>query len=174
YLDGYDLTKVPLVERKAALQALVAPVVTPSSGIQFSDGITGDGQVLYDHATEIGLEGILSKRVDSPYIQARSKTWVKVKALKVGDFSSVGYTRSPAARGIGALALGEWVDGELEYRGKCGTGFSASELISIPHKLEPLPSDEQRLDGMSKDVIPIRPVITAHVHYANLTADNSV
>ena len=174
YLDGYDLTKVPLVERKAALQALVAPVVTPSSGIQFSDGITGDGQVLYDHATEIGLEGILSKRVDSPYIQARSKTWVKVKALKVGDFPIVGYTLSPAAGGIGALALGEWVDGELEYRGKCGTGFSASELISILAKLEPLASDEQRLDGMSKDVIPIRPVITAHVHYANLTADNSV
>ena len=174
YLDGYDLTKVPLVERKAMLQALVTPVITASSAIQFSDGITGDGQVLYDHATEIGLEGILSKRVDSPYVQARSKTWVKIKALKVGDFPIVGYTLSPAAGGIGALALGEWMDGELEYRGKCGTGFSAGELISILGKLEPLASPDQRLEGMTKDVIPIRPVITAHVHYANLTADNSV
>ena len=98
----------------------------------------------------------------------------KIKALKVGDFPIVGYTLSPAAGGIGALALGEWVDGELEYRGKCGTGFSAHELVSILEKLEPLASPDQRLDGMTKDVIPIRPVITAHVHYANLTADNSV
>ena len=174
YLDGYDLTKVPLVARKAALQGLLAPVLSPSSAIQFSDGITGDGQVLYDHATEMGLEGILSKRVDAPYVQARSKSWVKIKALQAGEFPIVGYTLSPAAAGIGALALGQWVDGELVYRGKCGTGFAADELVSILARLEPLAAPEQRLDGMPKDVIAVRPVLTAHVHYANLTADGSV
>ena len=174
YLDGYELTKVRLTDRKALLQSLLGTVITPSSAIQFSDGFAGDGQVLYDHATEIGLEGIVSKRVDAPYIEARSKTWVKTKALQVGDFPIVGYTLSPAAAGIGAIALGQWVDGELEYRGKCGTGFSAGDLLSILEKLQPLASPDQKLDGMTKDVIPVRPVITAHVHYANLTADKSL
>ncbi len=174
YLDGYDLTRVKLSERKALLRNLLAPVVTPSSGIQFSDSFEGDAQVLYDHATEIGLEGIVSKRADATYLEARSKTWVKTKALKTGDFPIVGYTLSTAAAGIGAIALGEWVDGELEYRGKCGTGFVASDLTAILGKLQPLASPDQKLDGMPRDVIPVRPVITAHVHYANLTADNSV
>ena len=174
YLDGYDLTRVPLVDRKVALQGLLAPVLSPSSALQFSDGITGDGQILYDHATEIGLEGIVSKRLDAPYLQARSKTWVKVKALQSGDFPIVGYTLSPAAAGIGAIALGQWVDGELEYRGKCGTGFSSAELLSILERLAPLAAPDQKLDGMPRDVIPVRPVLTAHIHYANLTADNSV
>ena len=174
YLDGYDLTKVPLSERKAALQGLLAPLLSPSSAIQFNDGIGGDGQLLYDHATEIGLEGIVSKRLDAPYLQARSKTWVKIKALQSGDFPIVGYTLSTAAAGIGAIALGQWVDGELEYRGKCGTGFSSAELLSILDRLAPLAAPDQKLDGMTKDVIPVRPVLTAHIHYANLTADKSV
>ncbi|MBI4923305.1 MAG: DNA ligase D [Devosia nanyangense] len=174
HLDGYDLTKAKLTDRKALLQSLLGTVITANSAIQFSDGFAGDGQVLYDHATEIGLEGIVSKRVDAPYIEARSKTWVKTKALQAGDFPIVGYTLSPAAGGIGAIALGQWVDGELEYRGKCGTGFVASDLLSILAKLKPLAAPDQKLDGMPKDVIPVRPVITAHVHYANLTADKSV
>ncbi len=150
YLDGYDLTKVRLDQRKALLQALLAPIVSPSSAIQFSDGIGGDGQVLYDHATEMGLEGILSKRIDAPYVQARSKSWVKVKALQVGDFPIVGYTLSSAAGGIGAIALGQWVDGELAYSGKCGTGFSSDELLTILDRLAPLASPDQKLPGMRR------------------------
>ncbi|MEO6013130.1 MAG: DNA ligase D [Devosia sp.] len=174
YLDGYDLTKVKLSTRKALLQSLLAPIITGNSAIQYSDGFTGDGTVLYEHATEMGLEGIVSKRADAPYVESRSKTWIKVKSRQVGDFPIVGYTTSIAASGIGAIALGQWVDGELEYRGKCGTGFSTAELNSILAKLKPLASPDQKLDGMTKDVVPIRPVITAHVHYANLTADRSL
>src|SRR4029077_17701890 len=88
--------------------------------------------------------------------------------------SCVASPGSEAAAGIGALALGAWVDGELEYRGKCGTGFVASELVSFLGKLEPLAARAHPLPGMPKDVIPVRPVITAHVHYTNLTSDNFV
>jgi bifunctional non-homologous end joining protein LigD len=174
YLDGYDLTKARLIDRKAVLQGLLTDVVSGSSAIQFSDALHGDGTALYDSATEMGLEGIVSKRIDAPYSETRSKTWVKVKAPLVGDFPIVGYTLSTAATGIGAIALGEWVDGELEYRGKCGTGFSGSELVSILAKLQPLEDGAVRLEGMTRDVIAVRPMITAHIHYSNLTADNSV
>jgi DNA ligase D-like protein (predicted ligase)/DNA ligase D-like protein (predicted 3'-phosphoesterase) len=98
YLDGYDLTKAKLIDRKAQLQALLASVVTGSSAIQFSDGIDGDGTVLYEHATEMGLEGIVSKRKDAQYLEARSKTWVKVKAPLSGEFPIVGYTLSRRGR----------------------------------------------------------------------------
>ncbi len=174
YLDGYDLTKSPLSERKALLQQLLAEVTGGNSAIQFSDGFAGDGTALYEHATEMGLEGIVSKRADAPYVETRSKSWVKVKSRQVGDFPIVGYTLSPAAGGIGAIALGEWVEGELAYRGKVGTGFSGDELISIYDRLKPLVDGGQKLAGMTRDVIPVRPVITAHVHYANLTADDSL
>ncbi len=174
YLDGFDLRAVPLADRKAMLESLLSPVISPSSAIQFSDGFAGDGAVLYEHATEMGLEGIVSKRADAPYVEARSKTWIKVKSLKAGDFPIVGYTLSDAAAGIGAIALGQWVNGELEYRGKCGTGFSGEDLTTILRRLEPLVEPDQRLEGMPRDVVPVRPVITAHIHYANLTADNSV
>ncbi|MEQ1768317.1 MAG: DNA ligase D [Devosia sp.] len=174
YLDGYDLTKVALGERKALLGALLAPLASSSSAIHFSDGFAGDGNALYERACEMGLEGIVSKRVDAPYIETRSKTWIKVKSLQVGDFPIVGYTLSPAQGGIGAIAIGEWVNGELEYRGKVGTGFSGSELTTILRKLQPLADGAERLPGMLKDVIAVRPVIAARVHYANLTADNAV
>ena len=174
YLDGYDLSGARLDARKAALQALLAPLASASSAIQFSDGVAGDGQALYEQVSEMGLEGIVSKRLDARYEQARSKSWVKVKAKQVGDFPIVGFTTSPAAAGIGALALGEWVEGELDYRGKCGTGFSAEELVGIEARLRPLTDAGHMLARMPRDVIPVRPVLTAHVHYANLTADGSV
>ena len=174
YLDGYDLTKVPLIERKAMLAKMLAPVITANSAIHYSDHVLGDGAALYHQAGELGLEGIVSKKVSAPYLQMRSATWLKVKAPKVGDFPVVGYTLSPAAAGIGALALGQWRDGELHYCGKVGTGFVASDLTSIERKLKPLASEEQRLDRMPADVIPVRPVLQAHVHFAGLTRDGSV
>jgi DNA ligase D len=174
HLDGWDLQKVRLDERKALLAGLLAPVVTPSSAIQYSDHVEGDGGALYDRASEMGLEGIVSKRADAPYVQARTTTWLKTKALMVGDFPIVGYTVSQAAEGLAALGLGEWEDGELQYRGKVGTGFDAQDLHSLLARLEPLRVEGQALERTPRELIHVRPVLTAHVHYANRTRDNSL
>ena len=174
HLDGYDITKAPLLERKDLLRALLAPVTGPQSAIHFSDHVGGEGKVLYDQAVELGLEGILSKRETSPYIQERSKTWMKTKSVLAGDFPIVGYTESAANGGLGALALGRWVDGELEYSGNVGTGFDAATMQTLLKRLKPLAAGGHKLDRMTKDVIPVRSVLTAHIHYANLTADGSV
>jgi DNA ligase D len=174
YLDGYDITKAPLLDRKEVLRALIAPVAGPQSAIHFSDHVGGKGKVLYDQAVELGLEGILSKKENSPYIQERSKTWLKSKAVLAGDFPIVGYTESAANGGLGALALGRWVDGELEYSGNVGTGFDTATMQMLLKRLKPLVAGGHKLDRMTKDIIPVRAVLTAHIHYANLTADNSV
>jgi len=171
YLDGYDLSGVPLTARKAALRQLLEGSIGSRSAIQLSDHVEGEGQALYDRAAELGLEGIVSKRADSKYQPGRSSTWLKAKALKSGDFIIAGYTASEAAGGLGALALGEWVDGELHYRGKVGTGFDAEALRMLLERLERLAGEGEPLAGAPKDVIWVRPVLTAHVHYGNMTTD---
>ena len=174
HLDGYDLSKTPLLDRKKLLRNLIAPVAGPRSALHFSDHVGGDGMVLYEQAVELGLEGILSKRETSTYVQARSKSWLKTKAVLAGDFPIVGYTESAANGGLGALAMGRWVEGELEYAGNVGTGFDAATMKTLLERLAPLKKGGIKLEGMAKDVIPVQPVLTAHVHYANLTADNSI
>src|SRR5690606_970425 len=125
-------------------------------------------------ASVLGLEGIVSKLASATYRQERSKSWLKTKALKSGDFVIAGYTVSEAAEGLAALALAEWEDGELHYRGKVGTGFDAPMLKSLLERLSTLRDSAARLDGAPKDVIAVRPVLTAHIHYANRTADNAL
>jgi len=174
HLDGYDLGKVPLLQRKEQLRALLQPVAGPRSAIHFSDHFGGDGRVLYEQASELGLEGIVSKRENSAYSTERSKNWVKVKAVAVGDFPIVGYTESATNGGLGALALGRWVDGELEYAGNVGTGFDNATMKMLLSRLEPLAAGGHRLERMPRDIIAVRPVLTAHIHYSNITADGSV
>ena len=70
-----------------------------------------------------------------------------------------GYTASEAAGGLGALALGEWVDGELAYRGKVGTGFDAATLADLLARLRPIEDPELALAGAPKDVRWVRPVL---------------
>ena len=81
---------------------------------------------------------MVSKRADARYAPGRSKTWLKAKAPLTGDFVVAGFTRSAANAGLGALALGQWVDGELVYRGKVGSGFDAATLPALLARLEPL------------------------------------
>jgi len=170
YLDGWDLTKVALEQRKAMLSQLLAGHLTGRSAIQYSDHIAGDATELHERASEIGLEGIVSKRADAPYVSGRTDTWQKIKALHVEDFPIAGYTRSPAG-GLGALAVAEWVDGELHYRGKVGTGFDADELYSLMERLEALEEGGEPLEGGPKEIRWVRPVLTVRLHYANRTTD---
>jgi bifunctional non-homologous end joining protein LigD len=171
HLDGWNLTAAPLERRKALLRDLLAGV-PDRSAIQFSDHVAGSGPDFFDRVSELGLEGMVSKRAAAPYQQGRSKSWTKAKARAVGDFVIAGYTASPAAGGLGALALAEWQDGALAFRGKVGTGFDAGAMRDLLARLEPLRAGAPPLPGAPKDVIPVRPVLTAHVHYANRTADN--
>lgn len=172
YLDGYDLRGAGLTDRKQLLSQLLGGHVSGRSAIQLSDHVEGNGDALYERASELGLEGIVSKRTNATYQSGRTSTWVKVKAKPVGDFVIAGYTVSAAAEGLASLALAEFVDGELEYRGKCGTGFDAAMLTQLLHRLEPLQDPTLKLEGAPKDIIWVQPVLRCKVHYANRTSDN--
>jgi bifunctional non-homologous end joining protein LigD len=72
YLNGYDLRKLPLMERKAHLKKII-----DGTDIQFSESFEVDGREMYQHACKVGLEGVVSKVRDSHYVSGRSKDWLK-------------------------------------------------------------------------------------------------
>ncbi|WP_332687094.1 DNA ligase D [Devosia sp.] len=170
HLDGWDLQGVPLIKRKGLLAQLLAGHVSGRSAIQFSDHVEGDGRPLYDHASELGLEGIVCKRSDGKHIGGRSSSWLKIKALKTGDFVIGGYSVSEANGGVGALAMAEWVGEDLVYRGKVGTGFDAATMRDLVRRLEALRIDE-KLEGAPKEIVPVRPTLKARVQYGTITSD---
>jgi bifunctional non-homologous end joining protein LigD len=75
-LDGRDLRSAPLEERRAALAKLLRQV---KSGVHLSDHVEADGPIVFRHACALGLEGIVSKKKDSPYRSGRTPDWVKSK-----------------------------------------------------------------------------------------------
>ncbi|MFO1143867.1 MAG: DNA ligase D [Amaricoccus sp.] len=172
-LDGWNLAGAPLLRRKGLLAQLLS-AADGRSPIQFSDHVRGGGAAFYEQVSRMGLEGVVSKRADAPYQPGRSKTWVKCKAKLFGDFVIAGYTASEVAGGLGALALGEWVDGDLVYRGKVGTGFDSATLADLLARLRPLEDPSLPLPGAPKDVRRVRPVYSARIEYSNLTADGAV
>ncbi|MGH6887155.1 MAG: non-homologous end-joining DNA ligase, partial [Geminicoccales bacterium] len=175
HLDGYDLCAVPLLERKRALDGLLDPVLGPSSALQISEHVTGNGRAFLEQASQLNLEGVISKRADSAYQQTRSKSWLKTKCRLSDDFLIVGYSPSEAAGGIGALLLAEKDTKRLRYVGRVGTGFSMTEMRRLHARLEALrankapvslPPEEKR-----KGIVWVRPALVAEVEYANRTAD---
>ena len=141
FYRGHDLRRLPLLERKQVLKALLDARSTGDI-LRFSDHIVGQGERVARHACLHSLEGIVAKRADSRYRGGRSRSWVKVKCLRRQTFRVGGWTEPSGSRsGFGALLVGSLDDdGHLVYRGRVGTGFSAEELADLRARLEKLPA----------------------------------
>ncbi|HCI14902.1 MAG: DNA ligase D [Gallionellales bacterium GWA2_60_142] len=134
YLDGHDLSALPLLARKQALLQLLQAAGYEAGGVvRYSDHMQGQGPDFFEQACTLGLEGIISKRADAPYRSGRSTLWQKVKCSQQhAEFVVGGYTPPAGARsGFGALLLGSYRDGRLEYAGRLGTGFSNRQLEQL-------------------------------------------
>jgi bifunctional non-homologous end joining protein LigD len=136
-LDGEDLTKLPLLDRKAKLAALIGD---GTDRIRYSDHIVGKGEQLFTSFCEAGLEGVVSKRADSVYSGSRSSNWVKTKCIKRQEFIIVGWTPSEKTRGFRSLLLGVNDKDGLKYAGKAGTGFTGDEMTRLLELMKPLES----------------------------------
>jgi bifunctional non-homologous end joining protein LigD len=134
-LDGRDLRRRPLVERKAGLA-----LALPARGIiRYGDHVMGRGEEFYEAAAEQRVEGILAKRADSRYTGGRSRDWLKIKCQLRQEFVIGGWTDPQGARGwFGALHLGVYEGERLVYAGKVGTGFDETTLRRIWDQLQPL------------------------------------
>ncbi|MBA3506125.1 MAG: DNA ligase D, partial [Betaproteobacteria bacterium] len=140
YLDGYDLSKAALLDRKRVLQTLLQS----TDELKFSDHVVGAGEEVFAQACKLGLEGIISKRVDSAYQPVRGANWVKTKCGMRQEMVVGGFTDPQNSRiGFGALLLGVYDhDGSLRYAGKVGTGFDDATLTKLRSTLDGLAQSE--------------------------------
>ncbi len=153
HYDGVDLTNEPLERRKALLRTLLAgekaPLMMGEHAVRTAGGNVGSA--LWREACKRGLEGIVAKRLDRPYLSMRTRDWVKVKCQKRQELVVVGSTPPQGARkGIGALLLAVHEDGVLRYAGKVGTGFSQETLRDLARRLEPLATDSPPFEGAAR------------------------
>jgi bifunctional non-homologous end joining protein LigD len=140
--EDWDLRPLPLRQRKDLLRRLLPPV----GPIRYSDHVEERGEAFYQQVERMGLEGMVAKDADSPYLGRRSPHWRKLRLEQTGDFVVVGMSEPKGERqGFGALHLAVCApDGEREptpplvYAGRVGTGFDAVQLAEIAQRLGPL------------------------------------
>src|SRR5690625_896736 len=129
HLDGHDLYRFPLIDRKELLAALI----TDMERIHFSDHVDEQGQDFYHNMIEKGEEGIIAKKKDSLYYPGkRSEDWRKIKSRKTIEAVICGYTESDkSGRPFGSLILGQKEATHWKYIGNCGTGFSIAQMQNL-------------------------------------------
>lgn len=176
YHDGVDLTEKPLFLRKKQLEG----VLKESDNVLRCDYIQGGGKKYYQAAIERGLEGIMAKKIDSPYlIGKRSRYWLKVKKTSTLDSVVCGITRGEGWREkyFGALILGCYIDGKLTYIGRVGTGFEAFDLEIILEEIKGLESEcpFEETPNMGVEVKTwLKPSLVCMVEFNELTMDRKL
>jgi bifunctional non-homologous end joining protein LigD len=133
---GTDISRAPLLERKALLKALLGNV---PGILAFSEHVIDHGPQVFAASGKAGFEGIVSKQVDAPYVNARARSWVKVKHEDTDEFVIVGHTAPKGSRvGFGSLLLAARDKAGLRYVGRVGTGFDDEGLRALHKALQPL------------------------------------
>ena len=177
HLDGNDTTRLPLVDRKAALERVMARIDPPRDLLRYSAHVAGDGAEMFRDACAMNLEGIISKRTDLPYRSGRHGDWTKSKCLSADPFVVVGYVPSKAASGIvGSLVLGFHEKGEIVYAGRVGSGFTVAEGRALADGLGVIgrnttPLTQRLTREQLVGVTWVTPTLIAQVAYRGVTAD---
>ena len=131
YLNGYDLRKLPLIERKSLLKKLV-----DKTEIQFSESFEVDGREMLKHACKTGLEGVVSKVRDSRYTSGRTNDWVKVTCAQRETLPIAGFALKENR--FDGLYIGRQEGDELIYAGKVDHGFDKVSTKDLQARLKPL------------------------------------
>jgi len=173
-LDGRDLRRLPLEERKACLRLLL-----PARGVaQFGDHVLEHGQPFFDAACAERIEGVVAKKRDSQYVGKRSRDWLKLKCQLRQEFVIGGYTAPQGSRAhFGALHLGLYANGRLVYVSKVGTGFDEATLARVAERLAPLarptsPFDIGTPGGRGHRWV--EPKLVCEVRFTEWTADGGI
>lgn len=179
YVEGFFVTKVPLLERKALLERLLKSQ-GKKSPLRYSDHVEGNGAAFFKQACEFGIEGIVSKLANSVYDSTRSKSWQKVKCLKRQEFVIAGYTISDKGMpGFGSLILGVYDKGKLVYAGRAGTGFSLKQRVALQKKLDSLAQPTTPFAVKPKDpglrrAVWAKPKLVGEVAFTEWTDEGSI
>ncbi len=172
WLDGHSLMDQPYEERRARL----AQLELQGPHWQTPDHVVGNGAAVLEASRASGLEGVVAKRLDSPYLPGRrSPCWLKARNVLREDVVVGGWVPGEGKRRdrIGALLVGVPEAGRLRYAGRVGTGFSAAELERLPKVLQQRP-DSPFADGdpaPPRNAIFVEPTRVAEVEFTEWTSD---
>ncbi len=169
-VEGFDVRPLALLKRKAALR-IVMPTLGP---LRFADHIAERGREMFGQVEALGLEGVMAKDGESPYVGGRSDRWLKVRADRIGTFAVIGFTAPKGSRtGIGSLHVAYGVPDGLHYAGRVGSGISEAELGRLWEALVPHAVGEPSIDGApdSGDSTWVVPTLQCTIRYKDITPD---
>jgi bifunctional non-homologous end joining protein LigD len=168
---GEDIRKLPNIQRKERLAALLQRVPAP---ILYGDHVIGRGEELFREICRMGGEGIISKKAGSPYRGTRTRDWLKIKCIQRQEFIIVGWSESDKRRGFRSLLLAVQEKGKLTYAGKVGTGFNAKLIEDLMERMEPLETGKPAVDvprADRKGAHWIEPKLVAEIAFSEFTDD---
>ena len=172
-LEGKDLTKLSLIERKKILKKFLGK----NQIIRYNDHVEDEGTAFFNQVKAQHIEGVVAKKKDSKYHEgARSKEWLKIKHQSTQEAIIAGYTSPRGGRKhFGALILGEYKDGELKYIGHTGTGFNDQALKDLWEEMQPLKSDKSPFGEkikVNQPVTWVKTKLVCEISYTEITKDN--
>ena len=174
-LDGKDLRKNPLKERRAKLAKLMSEKGI-SNYLVYADYVEGSGPEFFKQACTAGLEGIMSKRADAPYRSGRGRDWLKIKCKRGEEFVIGGYSRSDVkGKPFSSLLLGTFDSDKFIYSGKVGTGFDSADLDRLARKFKPLERSKSPFEEVPaverKGAVWLEPKLVVQVEFTERTRD---
>ncbi len=174
YCDGYDLRETPLLDRKQLLQRMLHT----SERFRYSAHQVEHGKELFALAEQNGLEGIVAKRADSPYVSTRSPYWVKLKSTTTVDAVVGGWTEArTSALPFGSLLLGLYQGKKLRFIGHVGSGFDAKKLKELSTRLKELAAPACPFDAVpetNEKPFWVSPVLVARVKFSGWTQERAL
>jgi bifunctional non-homologous end joining protein LigD len=168
YLNGRDLRRLPLVERKAVLKPLLA-----DTQVQFSESFEVDGPEMFKHACKVGLEGVVSKVRDSRYLSGRGNDWVKKTCAQRETLTIAGFALDGSK--WDGLYVGRRNGKDLIYAGKVDHGFTKSTAADLRERLRPLVRKTQPYaKRIAHRGIWVEPKLLAEIEYRAKSAEGKV
>jgi bifunctional non-homologous end joining protein LigD len=171
YVDGWDLRRLPLRERRWLLEPIVAG---RESAIRLSEEVEADGEEFLRIACEHGLEGIIAKQREKPYRSGRNGDWLKITCTRRDSFVIVGYEPSTFPGAIGRLLLAARKGDGLIYVGGVGTGYSREMAIELRKLLSGMVAKKRAVNLKRKGAVFTEPVLIAEIEYRTWTEDGKL
>lgn len=178
WAEGEDFRPSPLSDRKARLeQVLEHEAPAGASLLRYVDHFQVPGQAMLNSVCEMGLEGLVSKKLSAPYAPGRSESWTKVKCRGGQEVVIGGWTGTDTT--LRSLLVGVYEGERLAYAGRVGTGFTQSTAAALARRLAPLATKTSPFSGPNApkktgDINWARPELVAEIQHAGFTAAGSV
>ena len=177
FVEGLDIRRLPLGERKDRLKELLEARKKKMSLIRYVEHFVSGGDAVLQSACKLELEGIVSKKLDAPYRSGRTESWTKAKC-RAGHEVVIGGWKTTAGK-FRSLMAGVYRGDHLAFVGMVGTGFGADKVKRIMPFLKEAASSESPFGGKNapkktRDVHWLKPELVAEIEFAGFTADGNI